>query len=144
MTLVLALSGPEFTIQLSDRKLTRQAGTMAMGPQLFVLHEKANKAGAIECGDARVAYGFCGLAGDDESDDRNLFDTRRWLRSALVEAAPPECQIEPLVERVAHIATEQFAQNSYIQRLSRRARRLSVMLTGYWNTTHGYIPACWF
>jgi hypothetical protein len=133
VTLVLSLADPQFTIQLSDRRLT----TFPTGGVARVVSNEANKAGALICGDARLAYSFTGLA------KAGAFDTRQWLRGAILEAAPPEFQIEYVVERLRQIATRQFRKNQDVARLPPWDRRLSVMLAGYWNTTLGCIPAGW-
>jgi hypothetical protein len=133
VTLVLSLADPQFTIQLSDRRLTKfPAGGSGGGAS-----DEANKAGALVCGDARLAYSFTGLA------QAGAFDARRWLRGAILEAAPPEFQIEGIVERLRQIATRQFREDQDVSKLQRYRRRLSVMLAGYWNTTLGNIPAGW-
>ena len=134
MTLVLSLADPQFTIQLSDRRLIDLVGAAGV---TTVVSDEANKAGALVCGDAHLAYSFAGLA------RAGAFDTRRWLRGAILEAAPPEFQIEYIVERLRQIATRQFRENQDVARLPLRDRRLSVMLAGYWNTTLGCIPAGW-
>lgn len=132
MTLALSLANSHFTLQLSDRRIT------AFQQQDSVLTEEANKAGALRCGDARLAYSFTGLA------TQGNFDTRRWLLGAILEAAPPEFQIEFIVKRLCEIATREFRQNTDIIRtFPKRNRRLSLMLTGYWNTTAGCLPAGW-
>ena len=78
---------------------------------------------------------FTGLA------QAGAFDTRRWLRGAILEAAPPEFHIERIVERLRQIVTRQFREDRDVTKLQRYRRRLSVMLAGYWNTTLGCIPA---
>ena len=122
MTLVLALPTSRFTVQLSDRRLTR-----ADNSGNYVLDtDDANKAGALQCRDARVAYAFSGLA-----DTGSGFKTREWLRVAILRAADPDFLIQPLVRRLAEIATREFSANSLIQRLPKKDRRLSIMFTGH-------------
>ena len=135
MTLVLSLADPQYTIQSSDRRLTTFPAAGSAGGAARVVSNEANKAGALVCGDARLAYSFTGLA------KAGAFDTRQWLRGAILEAAPPEFQIEYIAERLLQIATRQFRKNKDVARLPPRDRRLSVMLAGYWNTTLGHIPA---
>lgn len=137
MTLVLSLANPRFTIQLSDRRLTEFQAPSSVGKPR-VRTEEANKAGALCAGDARQAYSFTGLA------TQGSFDTRRWLLGAILEAAPPDFQIEFIVERFREIATREFRRNPDILRIfPKRNRKLSLMLTGYWNTTVGSLPAGW-
>ena len=104
---------------LKSARLVRRI--IAFHQQDSVLNEEANKAGALQCGDARVAYSFTGLA------TQGNFDTRRWLLSAILEAAPPEFQIEFIVKRLCEMATREFRQNEDLIRiLPKRNRRLSL------------------
>jgi hypothetical protein len=124
MTLVLALPTSRFTVQLSDRRLTRpKAGS----PGTYVLDtDDGNKAGALQCRDARVAYAFAGLA-----DTGSGFKTSDWLRVALLEAAGPDFLIHRLVHRLAEIATREFSANPQILAVPKSQRKLSVILTGH-------------
>jgi hypothetical protein len=136
VTLALSLANPRFTIQMSDRRLTAISGSGD------VLTEEANKAGALVCGDAHLAYSFTGLAFSGSATQRT-FDTRRWLLGAILEAAKPEFQIEFIAERFCKIATQEFRLNQDILHLPKRNRKLSLMLTGYWDTNAGCLPAGW-
>jgi hypothetical protein len=126
MTLVLALPTSRFTVQLSDRRLTR-ATAHSSGTLNYVLDtEDGNKAGALQCRDARVAYAFAGLA-----DTGSGFKTSDWLRGALLKAAEPDFLIYPLVHRLAEIATREFSANPRILVLPKSHRRLSIIFTGH-------------
>src|SRR2546430_17145808 len=105
VNLFLTHTDPQYTIQLSDRRLTTFPAAGSAGGAARVVSNDANKAGALVCGDARLAYSFTGLA------KAGAFDTRSWLRAAMLEAAPPEFQIEYMVERLRQIATRQFREN---------------------------------
>jgi hypothetical protein len=126
MTLVLALPTSRFTVQLSDRRLTRTKADSS-GTLNYVLDtDDANKAGALQCADARVAYAFAGLAGTGSG-----FKTSDWLRVALLKAAAPDFLIRPLIHRLADLATREFSTNPRILKLPKSERRLSIMFTGH-------------
>jgi hypothetical protein len=123
MTLVLALPTSRFTVQLSDRRLTRP---IAGSSGSYVLDtDEGNKAGALQCRDARVAYAFAGLA------NTAGFKTSDWLRVALLEASAPDFLMNPLVHRLAEIATREFSTNPKILKLPKSQRKLSIIFTGY-------------
>ena len=88
--------------------------------------DDGNKAGALQCRDARVAYAFTGLA-----DTGSGFKTSDWLRVALLEAAGPDFLIHRLVHRLAEIATREFSANPKILALPKSKRKLSIMFTGH-------------
>ena len=70
MTFILTLGNGDQVIQLSDRRLTVD-GT---------LHDdESNKAGVLISDDARLAFGFTGLA------RIGSFATQQWLAAALNE-----------------------------------------------------------
>jgi hypothetical protein len=142
MTLILSLANRQFTVQLSDRRLTDFPPIHGGGEPRNVLTEEANKAGALVCGDARLAYSCTGLAFTGPPD-RRTFDTRLWLLRAILKAAPPEYQIEFITERFRQIASREFLTNPHILSRPKCERKLSVMLSGFWNTTLGCIPAGW-
>src|SRR5207247_1896978 len=52
-------------------------------------------------------------------------------------------KIEAITNCFVAIATREFATNPVIRALPKSSRRLSVMLSGFWNTTAGCIPAGW-
>jgi len=115
MTLVLAIATSRFTVQLSDWRLVKRDSS---GTQDYVLDtDDANKAGALQCRDARVAYAFSGLVGGPGLG----FKTSDWLRVALLKAAEPDFLIHPLVQRLADMATREFSKNRQIQALPKRA-----------------------
>lgn len=118
MTLILALSNPDYAIQISDRQLTAVGGPVQPGE---------NKTTLLTCLDARLLVGFTGLA------RANGFRTARWLLDALADAAPPDYFAEGIVKRSVRIASDTF-KTPAIRRLRPRDRRLSVMFTGfaYW------------
>jgi len=137
MTLILSLANQYVTLQLSDRRLTRPA---AQSHSLIT--EDANKAGVICCADARMAYAFTGLAFTGTPGGRT-FDTRTWLMTALLESTSKDCMIETLTKQFKEIASREFSTNKHLLAIPRRNRILSVMFSGFWNTTAGCIPAGW-
>jgi hypothetical protein len=70
MTLILTLGNCDQIIQLADRRLTVNGRLQ---------DDELNKAGIFICANARLAFGFTGLA------RTHGFETQRWLLSALSE-----------------------------------------------------------
>jgi hypothetical protein len=126
MTLVLALPTSRFTVQLSDRRLTRATADSSGNLNYVLDTDDGNKAGALQCRDARVAYAFTGLAGTGLG-----FKTSDWLRVTLLKAAEPDFLIHPLVHRLAERATREFSANPRILALPKSHRRLSIIFTGH-------------
>jgi|HubBroStandDraft_1064217.scaffolds.fasta_scaffold314307_1 hypothetical protein len=75
MTLILALGNSDQVIQVADRRLSWNGQ---------LREDEASKAGLLECLNARLAFGFTGLA------QWPGFDTRDWLLDALRDSGPPE------------------------------------------------------
>jgi hypothetical protein len=139
MTLVLALSNSEVTIQIADGRLTSlERCAVNANP----LDDLAVKAGLLLCGDARLAYSFAGLAFTGTFAQRT-FDTRLWLRRAILEAADPFYQAQPIVDKLRELLTAEFQTNREILKLPKSSRRLSVMLAGVLNTIHGGMHTSW-
>jgi hypothetical protein len=139
VTLILALSNSWVSIQVADGRLTG-FNRVLDGEDVEI--DDAVKSGAFLCGDARLAYGFTGLAFTGPSEART-FDTRSWLRGALLGAAESGYQIEGIIDRLSAMATATFQSEPGILSTSPANRRLSVMLSGFWNTTAGCLPAGW-
>lgn len=125
MTLILTLGNSEQVIQLSDRRLSTSGRTV---------DDESNKAGILVCANARLAYGFTGLA------RYGSFDTSKWLISTLDECGPPNYTAKEIVERLCERATHEFIRLRSSQRLPRNVTRLSVMFSGY--LYHHEPPLC--
>jgi hypothetical protein len=116
MTLILTLGNSEQLIQLSDRRLSSNA---------WVVEEESSKAGSLTCVNARLAYGFCGLA------SRGRFITRDWLLDSLYECGPPDFTAAGILDRLKDHASDAFAKIPWLRTASRSDKRLSVMFSGY-------------
>lgn len=116
MTLIVAVGSPRYVVQVSDRRLS-SGGT--------VRSDEANKAGTLTCANARVAFGYSGLA------TAYGFHTHRWLLEGLCKLGPPDFALRQILERLTEYSTESFATVPAIQRCSRADRRLSIMFTGF-------------
>ena len=113
MTLILAAGNSDQFIQISDRRLTREDGSIG--------DDESNKSILLRCANARLAIGFTGLAGCE------VFNTREWLLSTLNECALPDRTAHNLFNRFAIRATERFRR----LHLARDRKRLTIMATGY-------------
>jgi len=140
MTLILSLSNARQVIQLSDRRLTSLGSGQL--PKA-VLTDSANKAGIFECSDARLAFGFTGLAYTMNGLGVREFETGAWLCNALIQSALKDFRIQSIVEKLRQQLTDTFQSTPSIVALSKSDRRLSVMLSGYWYSTVGWIPSGW-
>ncbi len=114
MTLSIALAGPRETVLVTDRRLVD-------GRTGRVYDEEACKLAVLNCGDARAAVAYTGLA------CAKGFSTQRWLCDSLREAAGPDFQLRPMLGRLARIATRDVARLG----LPRSDGRLSLIFCGY-------------
>jgi SEC-C motif len=114
MTLNIALVGPRETVLVADRRLVD-------GVSGSVVREEAGKLAVLFCSDARAAVTYTGLAAAEN------FSTHRWLIQSLLEAARPDFQLRPMLERLAKIATRDVARLA----LREDFARLSVVVCGY-------------
>jgi hypothetical protein len=139
MTLVLSLANARLSIQIADGRFT---GFDHRPDSPNIESDESVKCGSFTCGDARLAYSFTGLAYTGTFDNRT-FDTRSWLRVALLRAADTSFHVEDIVQRLKQIVSRTFASDPAVLSVSPGNRRLSIMLTGFWNTNAGCIPAGW-
>ncbi len=116
MTLILALGNVDQFIQISDRRLTRDG---------ILVDDESSKSGYLYCRNARMAFGFSGLA------KAGSFVTRDWLLDALAECGPPDYVIGHIIERLKVKATEIFNNNPNIIGLDEVSKHLSIMFSGY-------------
>lgn len=118
MTLILTLGNNEQVIQISDRRLSSD-GRM--------VDDESNKCGVLFCGNARMAFGYTGLA------KWQSFYTPTWLLKALHDSAAPDYTIGETLERVKVNATKTFQNHPALRRADKKSKRLSVMFSGYIN-----------
>jgi len=89
------------------------------------VEDESSKAGFLECLNARLPFGFTGLAEHGE------FRTRDWLLEALQDSGPPEYAAKEVLERLRSRASDTFRLHPALQSLHRADRRLSIMFSGY-------------
>lgn len=116
MSLILTLGNSQQVIQISDRRLT-----YTNKPP----DEESNKATIILCEDARLAYGYAGLA------SVNGFRTERWLYDVLMACAPPDFQAGHILNRLEERATNDFNSLYSLRNVSQSQKRISIMFSGY-------------
>jgi hypothetical protein len=116
MTLILSLGNRDYLVQVSERRLT------ALGK---IVSEEANKAGIFSCENARVAYGFTGIA------QAPGFRTSEWIATALHDCAPKEYTLGHTLDQFRERATQDFQSLVPLRRLRQQDKRLSIMFTGY-------------
>jgi hypothetical protein len=116
MTLILALGNSEQVIQVSDRRLSWQGQ---------VVEDESSKAGFLRCLNARLAFGFTGLAKYGE------FRTRDWLLETLMAAGRPEGTAMEVLEGLRNRASETFRSHPALRGTRGSDKRLSIMFSGY-------------
>ena len=116
MTIVLTLGNAEQVIQLSDRRLSFDGR---------LKDDDAFKGGIFISSNARLAFGFTGLA------KCGVFNTDTWLLDNLVELGPPDFDAKSILDRLKDKATLDFSSLPSITKLSAKDKRLSVMFSGY-------------
>ena len=116
MTLIITAGNSEQFIQMSDRRLTVNGA---------VQDDESNKAVVLNCANARLTFGFTGLAKADN------FETREWLLSTIDECGPPDYSAQAVLERVKKKATQEFQSIPVLNNLPKSKKRLSVMFSGY-------------
>jgi hypothetical protein len=116
MTLILTLGNDEQVIQISDRRLTYNG---------ILVEEEYDKSGVIVCRNARMAFGFTGIA------RYGNFDTERWLLAALAHSAAPDYTIFETLERFKDRCTHDFANIPELKALAPNKKQLSILFSGY-------------
>ncbi len=127
MTLILVLGNRENVVQISDRRLTADGS---------IVDEESDKAGVLVCLNARMAFGYTGLA------SYRAFRTGEWLRKALHDAAKPDYQIGKILERLRDNATDVFSNDPSLKRAPPADKRLTVMFTGFVHLDQGAALGC--
>ena len=116
MTLIITAGNSEQFIQVSDRRLTVNGTTH---------DDESNKAVVLNCANARLAFGFTGLARAAD------FDTRKWLLTTINECGPPDYSAQAVLERVKEKASRAFQSITILRSLPKKDKRLSVIFSGY-------------
>jgi len=118
MTLILTLGNSDQVIQISDRRLSRQGE---------LVDDESNKAGVLVCSNARLAFGFTGIAETASKD----FITRDWLLEALNDARSSCTDVLGILRRLRNSASNLFQQHLSLRHLTPKDQILSVMFSGY-------------
>lgn len=119
VTLVLAVANRDYVIQLADRRLTADGGAV---------EEEAGKCGSLLCDDARLLFGFTGVA------RAGSFETQRWILDLLYACGAPDYAVYSMLQRFRDRATEDFRSLAPVKGLPPDARRLAILFTGYLHT----------
>jgi hypothetical protein len=122
MTLILVLGNEDQFIQISDRKLSVLRGKLT---------EEANKGSFLQFSDARLLFGYTGLA------RTKGFDADRWLEDTLLKCGPPDFLADRALNRFTEIATKDFSSLPTIGSLNPVSKRFCVMFVGF---LYSYIP----
>jgi hypothetical protein len=102
MTFILTLGNGDQVIQLADHRLTVNGRLQ---------DDEASKAGVFICANARLAFGFTGLARTPG------FETQPWLLSALEECGAPDYKAHNILERLTERATHDFQTLTALRRI---------------------------
>ncbi|MBU4518566.1 MAG: SEC-C domain-containing protein [Gammaproteobacteria bacterium] len=116
MTIILSLGNIDQVIQISDRRLSSNGR---------LIEDESNKAGILFCPNARLAFGYTGLA------RYGTFKTFDWLLTALHEAGPPDFIAHSILERVRLNATRTFQEHPVLRSAPRSAKKISILFSGY-------------
>jgi hypothetical protein len=116
MTLILAMANQRHAVLLSDRRLSRNGHPTT---------EQSNKASVLICVNARMAFGFTGIA------ETQTFRTDSWIVDTLSMYSEARYDVASIVAWLANKLSLEFNSNSELRRLRPAVRRLSVMGIGY-------------
>ncbi len=127
MTLILALGNRDQFIQISDRRLSANRQ---------IIDDESNKAGTLTCANARLLFGFTGLAA------YRTFRTQQWILDTLHASGPPDFLAGGILDRLTIMATREFCMNTLLKELSQSEKRLSIMFSGYLDQCSPPLLAC--
>ena len=114
-------------IHISDRRLSHNGN---------LVDDESNKCGVIFCNNARMVFGYTGLAAWGN------FSTMKWLLKSLHDSAAPDFTIGETLERVKTDATETFNNHPVLKYVDRKHKKLSVMFSGYINLNGNQKQGC--
>jgi hypothetical protein len=124
MTLVIAAGNDEYMLQVSDRRLSA-------GYPPTPTDEESCKGGLICCDNARLIFGFAGIA------EIGGFKVRRWILDTLMSAGSPSFDAYGIVTRFRERADHDFSSLPQFVSLAPSQRRLTVIFSGY---IFNYVP----
>ena len=129
MTALLAIQNDDYSILLSDRRIT--CGKVPANDQY-------SKSGMLYCCDGRFAYGFTGLA------EYKGFRTSRWLADTIIKAARPGCSHQQLFQNITKILNDEFYRLPELSRCTTNQKKLTVVFAGWftdWCDIYGRLVA---
>ncbi len=127
MTLILTLGNNDQMIQISDRRLSSNGK---------LIDDESNKCGVLFCKNARMAFGYTGLA------QWKSFNTQKWLLKALHDSAQPDYSMGGILKRLKLNATNTFQSHAALKSAKGCYKRLSVMFSGYINIEGNLRQGC--
>jgi len=127
MTLIVSLANKDYVVQISDRRLSSNGR---------LIDDESNKCGVVFCLNARMAFGYTGLA------KYGSFSTAKWLLKALHDSAKPDYTIGEVLENLKGKATETFKNHPALKNLSNKQKSLAVMFTGFINIDGSLKAGC--
>lgn len=89
------------------------------------MDEQYGKSGTLVCANARFTFGMCGLARTPD------IEIRRWLSSRLADVSKPDAQAGRMLERLAEVATSDFATNPALRAIPASDKLVSFLFSGY-------------
>jgi len=116
LTLVVGMGNDEYMLQVSDRRLL--AGETPVD-------EESCKGGIFLCKNARLAFGFTGIA------KVGGLIVRRWILDGLMESGPPTFDAKGILDRFTERATHAFSSVNQFRSLRPDERRLTILFSGY-------------
>lgn len=116
VTLILAVANKREATMVADRRLSWKGNS---------LPEEAQKSGIVYCDDARLLFGFTGLA------TIGAMNTHQWIQSTLVKLRNPNSRARDFLERFGAALTKDWGQSPAVSALPAADRRLSVFFFGY-------------
>lgn len=117
MTFILAMGNPDYTIQMSDMRLTRGRS---------VVKENASKLGVLMCSNARMGFSYAGLA------QAGRFITRDWMVKTLSESDMADLRIESVLEDFRIKVTNELRTSQSLRNLPAVTKRLSFVFSGFY------------
>ena len=116
MTLIMSLANKDQVIILGDRRISANRKA---------LDDDYNKMAIVKCKEGRFAVGFTGIA------SFRKFNTSDWLYQSIYDLFRPDYSLVNTLNRLQVKATQDFQTMTELRLLSKEAKRLSVLFSGY-------------
>jgi len=117
MTIILTLANDQQVIQISDRQLTNEDGS--------IYKPDSNKATMLFCRNGRFGIGYTGLA------QARSFNTQSWIIDSLIQCGDTDLGIAAICHKFSDIATDTFRTHRDLKFVLKKNKRLTVMFSGY-------------